>query len=289
MYAKVACIPEKEIRIDGGAGVGRVTKKGLQQPVGEAAINPVPRQMIRDAVSEVCGNFEYDGGLAVEISIPEGVEIAKKTFNPRLGIEGGISVLGTSGIVMPMSEDALIASIRAEMEMLKANGHEYLIVTPGNYGETFTKNQMTVDLSSSMKCSNYVGETLDMAVELGIKGILFVSHIGKFIKVAGGIMNTHSRHADARAELMAALALRAGADRETACRILDTITTDEALDIMEQAGIRQKAMELAAQRIRYYMRRRVGEKMQTEVILFSGSYSYLAQTSGADELLQHFT
>ena len=188
-----------------------------------------------------------------------------------------------------MSEDALIASIRAEMEMLKANGHEYLIVTPGNYGETFTKNQMTVDLSSSMKCSNYVGETLDMAVELGIKGILFVSHIGKFIKVAGGIMNTHSRHADARAELMAAFALRAGADRETACRILDTITTDEALDIMEQAGIRQKAMELAAQRIRYYMRRRVGEKMQTEVILFSGSYSYLAQTSGADELLQHFT
>ncbi len=289
VYAKVACIPEKEIRIDGGAGVGRVTKKGLQQPVGEAAINPVPRQMIRDAVSEVCGNFEYDGGLAVEISIPEGVEIAKKTFNPRLGIEGGISVLGTSGIVMPMSEDALIASIRAEMEMLKANGHEYLIVTPGNYGETFTKNQMTVDLSSSMKCSNYVGETLDMAVELGIKGILFVSHIGKFIKVAGGIMNTHSRHADARAELMAAFALRAGADRETACRILDTITTDEALDIMEQAGIRQKAMELAAQRIRYYMRRRVGEKMQTEVILFSGSYSYLAQTSGADELLQHFT
>ena len=289
VYAKVACIPEKEIRIDGGAGVGRVTKKGLQQPVGEAAINPVPRQMIRDAVSEVCGDFEYDGGLAVEISIPEGVEIAKKTFNPRLGIEGGISVLGTSGIVMPMSEDALIASIRAEMEMLKANGHEYLIVTPGNYGETFTKNQMTVDLSSSMKCSNYVGETLDMAVELGIKGILFVSHIGKFIKVAGGIMNTHSRHADARAELMAAFALRAGADRETACRILDTITTDEALDIMEQVGIRQKAMELAAQRIRYYMRRRVGEKMQTEVILFSGSYSYLAQTSGADELLQHFT
>lgn len=214
--------------------------------------------------------------------------IAKKTFNPRLGIVGGISVLGTSGIVVPMSEDALIASIRVEMEMLKANGHEYLIITPGNYGETFTKNEMTVDLTSSMKCSNYVGETLDLAVELGVKGILFVAHVGKFIKVAGGIMNTHSRQADARAELMAAFALRAGADRETACRILDTITTDEALEIMEQSGIRDGAMELAAERIHYYLQHRTGGVIRTEAILFSGAYGYLAQTEGAQEMLKRF-
>lgn len=288
VYASVAFAEGKEIRIDGGLGVGRVTRKGLQQPVGEAAINPVPRQMIRSAVEEICGDFEYEGGLEVIISIPEGVEIAKKTFNPRLGIEGGISVLGTSGIVVPMSETALVASIRLEMEMLKANGHEYLIITPGNYGETFTKNEMTVDLSSSMKCSNYVGDTLDMAVELGIKGILFVAHVGKFIKVAGGIMNTHSRHADARAELMAAFALRAGADRETACRILDTITTDEALDIMEETGIRQASMDLAAERIHYYLQHRVGNAMETEAIIFSSSYGYLAQTEGADRMLGLF-
>lgn len=277
-----------EIQIDGGVGVGRVTKKGLQVPVGEAAINPVPRRMIREAVEEVRADFEYPGGLLVEISIPQGVEIAKKTFNPRLGIEGGISVLGTSGIVVPMSEEALIASIRVEMEMLVANGHEYLIVTPGNYGETFTKNEMTVDLSASMKCSNYVGETLDLAAELGVKGILFVAHIGKFIKVAGGIMNTHSRQADARAELMAAFALRAGADRETACRILETITTDEALEIMGQQGIREKAMELAARRVHYYLQNRVKGALQTEAILFSSACGYLAQTDGAEELLGRF-
>lgn len=277
-----------EIQIDVGVGVGRVTKKGLQVPVGEAAINPVPRRMIREAVEEVRADFEYPGGLLVEISIPQGVEIAKKTFNPRLGIEGGISVLGTSGIVVPMSEEALIASIRVEMEMLVANGHEYLIVTPGNYGETFTKNEMTVDLSASMKCSNYVGETLDLAAELGVKGILFVAHIGKFIKVAGGIMNTHSRQADARAELMAAFALRAGADRETACRILETITTDEALEIMGQQGIREKAMELAARRVHYYLQNRVKGALQTEAILFSSACGYLAQTDGAEELLGRF-
>lgn len=277
-----------DILIDGGIGVGRVTKKGLQVPVGEAAINPVPRRMIREAVEEVCADFEYSGGLYVEISIPQGAEIAKKTFNPRLGIEGGISVLGTSGIVVPMSEEALIASIRVEMEMLAANGHEYLIITPGNYGETFTKNEMTVDLSASMKCSNYVGETLDIAAELGVKGILFVAHVGKFIKVAGGIMNTHSRQADARAELMAAFALRAGADRETACRILDTITTDEALDIMEQQGIRQKAMDLAAERIHEYLQHRVNGALETEAIIFSSSCGYLAQTRGADDMLKRF-
>ena len=286
--ADKAADQEPEIVIDGGDGVGRVTKKGLQIPVGEAAINPVPRRMIREAVEEVCRDFEYRDRLAVVISVPGGSRLAARTFNPRLGIEGGISVLGTSGIVMPMSETALIASIRAEMNMLKANGHEYLIVTPGNYGETFTRNEMTVDLSSSMKCSNYVGETLDMAVELGIKGILFVAHVGKFIKVAGGIMNTHSRQADARAELMAAFALRAGADRECACRILDTITTDEALELMDQQGVRQKAMDLAADRIHYYLQHRTGGAVETEAILFSSSFGYLAQTEGANRMLARF-
>lgn len=279
---------DTQIFIDGGVGVGRVTRKGLQVPVGEAAINPVPRKMIREAVEEVCREFEYRGELDVLISIPRGREIAGKTFNPRLGIQGGLSVLGTSGIVVPMSEAALIASIRVEMEMKKAEGREYLLITPGNYGEAFTREHMTVDLSSSVKCSNYVGETLDMAVELGIKGVLFVAHVGKFIKVAGGIMNTHSREADSRAELMAAFALRAGADADTARQILETITTDEALEIMERAGVRQKAMELAAGKVREYLQHRVGGGMLTEAILFSGAYGYLGETRGAGELLKHF-
>ena len=283
--------PENEaegpfIHIDGGTGVGRVTREGLQQKVGEAAINPVPKQMILQEVLAVCRDFEYTNSLYITISIPQGVELAKKTFNPRLGIEGGISVLGTSGIVVPMSESALIESIRLEMSMLHEAGCRILLVTPGNYGETFTKEQMTVDLSSSMRCSNYVGETLDMAVNMDVKGLLFVAHIGKFIKVAGGIMNTHSKEADARAELMAAFALRAGADRDCAMRILNSVTTDEALEIMEEAGVRQNAIALILEKIRYYLQHRCGGRIRTEAILFSGSLGYLGQTEGAGELLK---
>ena len=288
VYALVVPGKTPGIRLDGGTGVGRVTRQGLQQAVGEAAINPVPHRMILREVEQAAADFEYTGGLDVVISIPQGTEIAKKTFNPRLGIEGGISVLGTSGIVVPMSEAALVASIKLEMEMLKNSGHEYLLITPGNYGEAFTKNEMTIDLSASMKCSNYVGETLDMAVNLGIKGILFVSHIGKFIKVGGGIMNTHSRDADCRAELLAAFALRAGADRETAMRLLDSATTDEGLEIMEEAGVRKRATELLLERIHYYLRHRCGDAIQTEVILFSGVFGYLGQTGGAEQMLTHF-
>lgn len=286
IYASAARSETPGILIDGGEGVGRVTRKGLQQPVGAAAINEVPRRMIRAAVEEVCRDFEYRGGLEIIISVLGGEEAARRTFNPRLGIEGGISILGTSGIVVPMSEEALLSSIRLEMEMHKANGRDYLILTPGNYGETFAGNELHVDLSNAMKCSNYVGQTLDMAVELEMKGILFVAHIGKFIKVAGGIMNTHSREADARAELMAAFALRAGAERETACRILETETTDEALEILRQAGHLRKAMELAAERVQYYLQHRVGGSLQTEAILFSTGFGHLAQTAGAEELLQ---
>ena len=285
VYASVSRSALPGIHIDGGRGVGRVTRRGMQQKVGEAAINEVPRRMIEQEVSSVLADFDCADGMDVVISIPEGERIAEKTFNSRLGIEGGISVLGTSGIVVPMSETALIASIRLEMEMLVDAGHRYLLVTPGNYGEAFTKDEMKIDLTSSMKCSNFVGETLDMAVNLGVKGILFVSHIGKFIKVAGGIMNTHSRDADCRAELMAAFALRAGCGRETALRILSSATTDEALEMMEEEGVREKAMALAAERIRFYLQHRTGGAIETEAILFSGSYGYLTRTEGADRLL----
>ena len=225
VYAAVRKKKESGVTIDGGRGVGRVTKRGLEQPVGAAAINRTPRAMITEAVEDIADAFGYTEGFTVVISIPGGEEVAKKTVNPRLGILGGISVLGTSGIVVPMSEDALIASIHAEMRLRKENGGDYLLITPGNYGAAFVSSYPDVDVENSVKCSNYVGETLDYAVNLGIRGILFVADIGKFIKVSGGIMNTHSRCADSRAELMTAAAIRAGADLETAKQLLETITT----------------------------------------------------------------
>ncbi|MDO5424546.1 MAG: cobalt-precorrin-5B (C(1))-methyltransferase CbiD [Eubacteriales bacterium] len=289
VYARVQRSGTPGVEIDGGRGVGRVTKKGLEQPVGAAAINKVPRAMIEKEVRDACEELEYAGGIRVVISIPGGEEVAKKTFNPRLGIEGGISVLGTSGIVVPMSEDALIASIRTEMKMRHENGAEYLLVTPGNYGRDFLKNKEEIRVEDSMKCSNYVGETLDFAVNLGIKGILFVAHIGKFIKVSGGIMNTHSRCADSRAELLCAHAIRAGAGMETARRILDTITTEEAVDILEQEGILDAVLAQVIEKVHYYLQHRCGKALQTEAILFSNNHGWLGQTAGAEELLKKFT
>ena len=156
----------------------------------------------------------------MEISIPAGVELAAKTFNPRLGIEGGLSILGTSGIVEPMSEQALIDTIRLEMQVKLAARKDYLLVTPGNYGLDFLKTAYGIEEQEIVKCSNYIGQTLDMAVEQDCKGLLLVGHIGKLIKVAGGIMNTHSRWADCRMELLAAAALRAEIPGDKACEML---------------------------------------------------------------------
>lgn len=284
VYARVKRTKAFGVHIDGGIGVGRVTKPGLQQPVGAAAINEIPRKMIRENVEAVCREYGYEGGMDVRIEIPEGVEIGKKTFNPRLGIQGGISVLGTSGIVVPMSEAALIASIRLEMEMLVHNGAKYLVITPGNYGEVFSREKMDLNLTYSMKCSNYVGETLDMARGLGIQGILFIAHIGKFIKVAGGIMNTHSKNADSRAELMAANAFRAGAKMGTIRDILDSITTEQSVDILIRDGLLDPVMKEVVSRCEYYLGRRAGENMKVGAVLFSSVHGSLAETSQAEEL-----
>ena len=222
IYAEVTFGTEEGIVIDGGFGVGRVTKPGLDQPVGNAAINHVPRQMIRENVEEIQKKLDDFRALQVVISVPEGEELAKHTFNPRLGITGGISILGTSGIVVPMSEEALISTIRVEMEMRKAQGDRVLLVTPGNYGQDFLKTYPWVRADHSVKCSNYVGKTLEFAAELGFDAILFVAHLGKFVKVSGGIMNTHSHEADCRAELLTAQAVRAGADLALAKKLLSS-------------------------------------------------------------------
>ena len=288
VYAAVRKKKESGVTIDGGRGVGRVTKRGLEQPVGAAAINRTPRAMITEAVEDIADAFGYTEGFTVVISIPGGEEVAKKTFNPRLGILGGISVLGTSGIVVPMSEDALIASIHAEMRLRKENSGDYLLITPGNYGAAFVSSYPDVDVENSVKCSNYVGETLDYAVNLGIRGILFVADIGKFIKVSGGIMNTHSRCADSRAELMTAAAIRAGADLETAKQLLETITTVEAIGILKEKGLLEKTMAEILPRIHYYLQHRIGEAFPTEAILFSNEYGFLGETAGAQEMLKHF-
>ena len=285
VYAKVEFIRQSgemlEISLTGGRGVGRVTCKGLKQNIGEPAINPVPRQMILDAVEAQAKEAGVSGHVQVEISIPEGEALAAKTFNPRLGIEGGISVLGTSGIVEPMSEKALTETIYLEMKVLKENGRDWCYLVPGNYGSTFLRETLGYDGKLAVKCSNYIGETIDDAVELGMKGILLIGHVGKLIKLAAGVMNTHSRMADCRMEVLAAHSAMAGADSETVRRLMQCVTTTEALDILEEEQLLETVMETVMEKIGYYVRQRSGDNLKTEVIVFSDERGILGETKGA--------
>ena len=286
VYATVEKTKEQGITLDGGIGVGRVTKAGLSQKIGEAAINPVPKSMILRAATEIAEKYDYEGGLKIIIAVPEGVEIGKKTFNPRLGIVGGISILGTSGIVEPMSEAALVQSIRVEMKQHFSQGEEYLLVTPGNYGADYLREHMDLPYEKNIKCSNYVGEMIDMAIDMGVKGILFIAHIGKFVKVAAGIMNTHPHSADARMEVLASNAIRAGAPLECAKEILNASTTDEALDILNRCQMTQGTMKEVLDRIQFYLNHRSYEQILLGAVVFSNTCGYLGQTADAAKLIE---
>ena len=278
VHATVRLSDEPGIAVDGGVGVGRVTKPGLDQPVGAAAINSVPRQMIITAAREAAEAYGRAGGLSVCIDIPAGVELAARTFNPRLGIEGGISVLGTSGIVRPMSEDALIASIKLELGVLRASGANHVLVVPGNYGRDFAQRNLGLDVSHAVSCSNYLGATIDEASRLGFSHMLLVGHVGKLVKVAAGIMNTHSRVADGRAEVMAAHAALAGASREVVVAIMEAPTTDAMIDVLANAGLLGQAMESIMARMAQVLSQRAGDALKVDAIVFSNTHGVLGRT-----------
>lgn len=290
IYAKVSLNDDSsgKILIDGGEGVGRVTLPGLSCKVGEAAINPTPRKTIEAAVSEILQKFDYKGGAFVEISLPQGVELAKRTFNPKLGIVGGLSIIGTSGIVEPMSEQALIDTIKVEMSMRKATGCRYLLITPGNYGETFLKENFDVDRFYSVKCSNFIGNALDFAEQMGFSGILFMGHIGKLSKLAGGIMNTHSKYADSRMEIMAAYAAKLGAKQELIEEIFNCVTTDSAYEKIKEADalLCENLMKLLMERIIYHLKARTHDTLEVAAVMFSNKYGLLAKSDNADEFIK---
>ena len=281
-------LPESLVRIDGGIGIGRITKSGLDQPVGAAAINSVPRKMIRDAVYELLEEAGELRLVSITISVPAGVEAAKKTFNPVLGIEGGISVLGTSGIVEPMSEEALIETIRAHMQVLRSEGRRFAAAVPGNMGERFLWSYLEregIGKIPAVVCSNFVGRTLDMAGELGFSGFLLAGHLGKLVKLGCGIMNPHSKEGDGRMETLVACALRAGAGTGTLKRIQEANTTEQALEELKAAGILKETMGALLERMDWYMRRRVPEILETGILVFDAAGTLLGATENARDLL----
>ncbi len=274
--------------LDGGEGIGRVTKEGLEQRVGYAAINQVPRSMIFQAVGEVCRIAESTEKLLITVHVPGGRKMAPKTFNPRLGIEGGISILGTSGILEPMSEKAIVDTIETMIRQKQAQGQQALLVTPGNYGQSYAKQYLSLDVEKSVKCSNYIGETVDLAIAYGMKRFLLVGNIGKLVKLAAGIMNTHSRVADGRCEIFAVHTVLCGGGREMAQEIMDCINTEEILVLLERWGLREAVMQSLCKKIQEHLWRRIGDRMEFGVILFSEKAGFLGQTEGTEAILRAF-
>lgn len=286
VFSKVSLSDRPGVRIDGGVGVGRVTRPGLDQPIGAAAINSVPRAMIASQVEQAARAHGYSGGMDVEISIPAGAELAQRTFNPRLGIVGGISVLGTSGIVRPMSEASLIGSLEIEMRQLAQEGNRHLLLAPGNYGRDFARDVLGLSVEDCVQCSNYLGEALDRAVTLGFQTVLVVGHVGKLAKVAAGNMNTHSRVSDARRETLAAHAALAGASRKLVAAIMDSGTTDEIFDLLDREGLVEQVMATLVERLETQLERRTLGRLAIGAIVFSKTRGELGSTSHAHEIIQ---
>ncbi len=277
------------VLILGGKGVGRVTKPGLDQPVGQAAINSVPRQMIAKAVRDVCVQCGYGGGVSVTVSVPAGAELAKRTFNPRMGITGGISILGTTGIVEPMSNRALVDTIRLELKQLYAAGARDVLLTPGNYGETFARDTLGLSLAGHVSCSNFVGDAIDSAVELGFSRILLVGHIGKLVKLGIGMMDTHSGNGDGRMETLIACALEAGASLQLLHAVAACVTADAALQLLYDAGLLKPCVAILGGRIGACLFRRVPEGIASGFVCFTNAApmaGVLMQSENAETLME---
>ena len=288
VQAAVVLTPGPGVSIQGGEGVGRVTRPGLDQPVGAAAINRVPRQMIARAVVQELETAAWPGGAGVTISIPGGAETARRTFNPLLGVEGGLSVLGTSGIVEPMSEQAIVDTIEVEARQARQSGAR-LILTPGNYGADFLAAQGLDGLGVPVvRCSNFIGDALDIAAAQRFEQVLLAGHIGKLVKVAGGIMNTHSRQADCRTELFCAHAAVAGASTALCRRLLDAATTDACIPLLDAEGLRDPVLSSLTAAVQTHLERRAAGAFAVGALLFSNQYGLLGLSPQARTLIDQW-
>ena len=288
IYAKAELIDSNEIIIDGGIGIGRVTKKGLGIEIGKAAINKTPISMIQSEVRKVIGDSK---GVKITIFAPEGETIAKKTFNPRLGIVGGISIIGTTGIVEPMSDEGWKKSLSIELEMKKAQGMDKVILVPGNHGEMFIKESLGIDSKYIVRTSNFIGYMLKEAQRIGFKKILMAGHLGKYVKIAGGIFNTHSKVADARNEILIANLALMNAPFELINKVNECLTTEEFIEILEDDKYKKYKeiynilSEKCKKRIDIYMN---DDEIDIEVMIFSMEKKLLGESKKAGDLKEVF-
>ncbi|GKT02959.1 cobalt-precorrin-5B (C(1))-methyltransferase CbiD [Furfurilactobacillus entadae] len=277
IYATVTLRADDSITLEGGQGIGRVTQKGLANEPGMPAINPTPRKMIKQSVREILGPKR---GADILIFAPEGERVAKLTYNPKLGIVGGISILGTSGIVTPMSEESWKHSISIEMNIHKERGDHQIILTPGNYGEDFLTDELHISNAKQVQMSNFVGYVLKETQRLGFTDVLIVGDLGKMIKVAGGIFSTHSKDADARAEIMVANLALLGAPLSLLTQVNDCLTTISMIELINAAGY-QQVYQVLVDKIKARSERllnRGEQKTHIDAVIFSKATGYLAST-----------
>ncbi|MFL8675896.1 cobalt-precorrin-5B (C(1))-methyltransferase CbiD [Clostridioides sp. GD02404] len=285
----------KYIRVYGGIGIGVVTKKGLSVDVGKPAINPTPLKMINEEIRKLVGsNFESILGdnkvLKITIFAPQGETVAKKTFNPRLGIVGGISIIGTTGIVEPMSDEGWKKSLSIELQMKKEQGLDKIILVPGNHGEQFIREKLNLDIKYVVRTSNFVGYMIKEAQRIGYKKILMAGHIGKFIKLSAGIFNTHSKVADARSEILVANLALMGAKYEFLNKINQCLTSEEAIDIINNSEYKQVYNILSNKcrdRVKEYLNEE-SDDIDVEVMIFSMDKSLLGKSDNTDALVEVF-
>ena len=275
IYSKVSLRNDSKINIFGGTGVGKVTKKGLPIAPGNSAINPVPLKMIRETVEEM---LPEGFGADVEIFVPKGEETAKKTLNAKLGIIGGISILGTTGIVKPMSEESWKASLAIELKMALENaGNGEAIFLFGNRGKQYLSDNFDDNTSQTIVISNFVGYMFDRACEFEAKKIYFIGELGKFVKVAGGIFHTHSRVSDAKMEILTANALLVGESTENMKKIMSSNTTEEATKYIEKTEVYSLLAEKAKQKCEEYCRRN-GWELEVETLIISAEKEVLGNS-----------
>lgn len=285
IFARVRLREDSDIVIQGGEGIGVVTKPGVGLPVGVAAINKTPRHTIEQEVREVLGPQR---GADIEIFAPEGIERAKQTYNGRLGIEGGISIIGTTGIVTPMSEESWKRSLSIELEQKKALGMDKVILVPGNYGERFVTQTLNMPADNVVTMSNFVGFMLQEAERLEFKHVVMAGHLGKLIKVAAGVFHTHSHIADARMETLVTHLALLGMETRQLQQIYACNTTEEAMGIIESCGMTQVYDAIAAAIVKRVdqMLRYAKSPFRCDVILFSMDNEVLGSNRTTDEIVR---
>ncbi len=264
IIATIKLTDDGKITIKSGEGIGKVTKPGLQVPIGEGAINPVPKSMITEAVKEV---LPFGRGVEVTISAPEGANIAKKTMNAKLGVVGGVSILGTVGVVKPFSLEACRRSLVPQLDVAMARGYKRILFVPGNIGERIAKQQFGVPEDAIVQTGDFVGYMLDKAVEKGVKEIILLGHSGKLVKLAANIFNTHHKVGDARNEVIASYAGASGAKTQTINELLIANTTDEATEILKQANLLEATYNRIAVRVSQRVSDRVENKIKISVVI----------------------